>query len=91
MSSNKNASRTVSISSSKTSVDYGTKMEQCNNFSNDKEVRDPINSSQLSYATEKKKGNPVSKTANSNISKEQQYINNEDPVFCRATNLNEHI
>ena len=49
MSSNKTASKMVSIFSSKISVDYTTRMECLNNVLDDKETRKPIDSSQLSY------------------------------------------
>ena len=53
MTSNKTSSRTVSISSSKISVDYATRMEQLNNVPDDEETREPIDSLQLSYAEPK--------------------------------------
>ena len=49
MSSNKTASKIVSMSSSEVSVDYTTRMECLNNVLDDKETRKPIDSSQLSY------------------------------------------
>jgi len=49
ISSNKLSSRTVSISSSETSVDYTIWMERLNDLSDNEEVREPIDSSQLSY------------------------------------------
>jgi len=51
---NKPASRTISMFSSKTSVDYATRMEWLNDISEEVETRDPINSLQLSYAEPKK-------------------------------------
>ena len=50
MTSNKTSSRTVSMSLSKALVDYATKMEWLNNISDEDEFREPIDSSQLSYA-----------------------------------------
>ena len=47
---NKTAFRMVSMSSSKALVDYTIKMECLNNVSDDEKTREPINSSQLSYA-----------------------------------------
>jgi len=51
MTSYKPSSRTVSMFLSKASVDYATRIEHLNNFSENKETREPIDSSQLSYAT----------------------------------------
>ena len=42
MSSNKLSSRMVSMSSSKASVDYATRIERLNNFLNNEEVKEPI-------------------------------------------------
>jgi len=42
MSSNKLSSKMVSMSSSKASVDYATRIERLNNFLNNEEVREPI-------------------------------------------------
>ena len=50
MFSTKTSSRTVSMSLSEALVDYITRMECLNNVSDDEETREPINSSQLSYA-----------------------------------------
>ena len=52
--SNKTASRTVFMSSSKTSVNYATRMEYLNNVPDDEETREPIDSSQLSYTEHRK-------------------------------------
>jgi len=52
MTSNKNSSRTVSISSSKASVDYATKIEQLNDISEETVFKELIDSSQLSYVDE---------------------------------------
>ena len=52
MTSNKNSSRTVSISSSKASVDYTTKIEQLNDISEETVFKELIDSSQLSYVDE---------------------------------------
>ena len=41
------------MSSSEASVDYATKMERLNNISDEDEFREPIDSSQLSYAEKK--------------------------------------
>ena len=57
MTSNKLSSKTVSISSSKALVDYATKMEHLNDFSENKETRELVNSSQLSYTVLEKQGN----------------------------------
>ena len=48
--SNKISFRIVFMFLSKTSVDYATKMEWLNNISDENKFREPINSSQLSYA-----------------------------------------
>ena len=53
MTSNKMSSRTISMSSSEASVDYATKMEQLNDVPDNAETREPIDSSQLSYAEPK--------------------------------------
>ena len=53
MISNKNYSRTVSMTSSKVSVDYATKMERLNNISEKTAHKEPIDSLQLSYANNK--------------------------------------
>ena len=45
MSSNKTASKMISISSSEVSVDYTTRIECLNNVLDDKETRKPIDSS----------------------------------------------
>ena len=49
ISSNKATSRTASMSSSKTSEDYTTRVEYFNSVPDNKEIREPIDSSQLSY------------------------------------------
>ena len=54
LTSNKNSSRTISMSSSEALVDYATKMKQLNKISDKVVFREPINSLQLSYAEEKK-------------------------------------
>ena len=64
LTSNKNSSRTVSMSLSKVSVDYATKIEWLNDISDKVAFKKPINSLQLSYAKEKKI--QVSKTTNHN-------------------------
>jgi len=51
--SNKMSSRTVSMSSSETLVNYTTKMKQLNNVPDKEETREPTDSSQLSYAEPK--------------------------------------
>jgi len=52
MTSNKNSSRIVSVSSSKVLVDYATKMEQLDNVSEETIFKELIDSSQLSYVNE---------------------------------------
>jgi len=49
MTSNKNFSRTVSITSSKASVDYATRMERLNNVFEETTHKELIDSLQLSY------------------------------------------
>ena len=51
---NKTTSRTISMSLSKASVDYATRIEWLNDISEKVETRDPINSLQLSYTEPKK-------------------------------------
>jgi len=51
MYSNKTSSRTVSMSSSEALVNYTTRIEQLNNLPDNEEIRESIDSSQLSYAT----------------------------------------
>ena len=53
-------SRIVSISSSKASKPYHAKIKQLNNLTN-KEFRDPINSSQLSYSNQREREIQVSR------------------------------
>ena len=50
ISSNKLSSRMVSISSSEISVDYTTRMKRLNNLPDFFIIKEPIDSSQLSYA-----------------------------------------
>jgi len=52
MTSNKNSSRIVSMSSSKVLVDYATKMKQLDNVSEETIFKELIDSSQLSYVNE---------------------------------------
>jgi len=47
---NKTTSRTVFMSLSETSVNYATRIEQLSDISDKGDIRDPIDSSQLSYA-----------------------------------------
>ena len=91
MSPSKPSSRTVSISSSKALVDYATQMEQYNNLPDNNKVGELIDRSQLFYVEGEKEDNPVSETANSSISREQQYVSNEDPALSKATNSNKHV
>ena len=51
--SNKNHSRTVSMTSSEASVDYATRMERLNDVSEKTAHKKPIDSLQLSYANNK--------------------------------------
>ena len=64
MSSNKAASRMVSMSSSKTSEDYTTRVEHLNNIPDNEKTRELINSSQLSYTEQEKMEIQVSKATN---------------------------
>ena len=91
MSPSKPSSRTVSISSSKALVDYATQMEQYNNLPDNNKVGELIDRSQLFYVEGEKEDNPVSETANSSISREQQYVSNEDLALSKATNSNKHV
>ena len=50
MTSNKSTSKMVSMSLSKTLVEYTIRIEHLNDVLDNKEVKDLINSSQLSYA-----------------------------------------
>ena len=75
MSSNKTASRMVSISSSKISVNYATRMEHLNNISDNEKTREPIDSSQLSYV-EYRKIQVSGVTNHENRAKMQQDIEN---------------
>ena len=54
MTSNKTTFKTVSMFLSKVLVDYTTRMEWLNNISDEDNIRDPIDSLQLSYAKTKK-------------------------------------
>ena len=61
----KQQSRMASMSSSTHLVDYAGRCEHMNNVIEDKQAKDPIDSSQLSYTSLKKQGNQVSKVADS--------------------------
>ena len=52
------------MSSSKASKDYTSRMKQLNNISNSEEIREPIDSSQLSYAKQREKKIQISRAAN---------------------------
>jgi len=58
------------MSSSEASVNYATWMERLNDLPNNEEVREPIDSPQLSYIAIEGQGNQVSKVANSSFPKE---------------------
>ena len=77
MSSNKAASRMVSMSSSKTSEDYTTRVEHLNNIPDNEKTRELINSPQLSYTEQEKMEIQVSKATNyENRVKKQQGVEN---------------
>ena len=69
--SNKPSSKTVLMSLSKALVDYATRIEHLNDFSENKEKRESIDSSQLSYVILEEQGNQVSKAANSSFTIKQ--------------------
>ena len=91
MSSNKLSSRMVSMSSSKASVDYATRIERLNNFLNNEEVKEPIDNLQLFHMAIGGQDNQVSKVANSSSSREQQHVFNKNLALNRATNSNKHV
>ena len=90
MFSKMNTSRTVSMFSNKTSVDNATKIEWLNDSLNKEVVRNSTNSSQLSYANERKIGNLVSEVADSRAIKEQHGYN-ENLALNRITSISEHV
>ena len=90
MSSDNNTFRTISMSLSEASVDYATRLEWCNNLMDKEEVRNPIDSFQLSYTNERETGNPISKVADSSALK-KQCVSNKDLVLNRATISSEHV
>ena len=53
MTSNKNPSRTISMTSSKASMNYTIRIERLNNVSEETAHKKPIDSSQLSYVDNK--------------------------------------
>ena len=72
-------------------MDYATRLECLNNFPDNKGTSEPIDSSQLSYATLGEYGNQVSKTADSSSTMKQQCVFNEDLALNKATNSNENM
>ena len=58
------------------SVDYTGKMERQNNNLDEDEVQEPIDSSQLSYVTQKSQDNKSSRVANLSTNIESQHVNN---------------
>ena len=91
MISNKSSSKTVLMFSSKTLVDYTTKIKHLNNFSENKEIRESIDSSQLLYMMPGEQGNQVSKVADSSSTKKQQCVYNKDLALNKATNSNKNM
>ena len=58
------------------SVDYTGKMERQNNNLDEDKVQEPIDSSQLSYVTQKSQDNKSSGVANLSTNIESQHVNN---------------
>ena len=74
LASNKQASKTVLMFSSKASVNYATRMEHLNDCPENKDSREPINSSQLLYMIPREHGNQVSIAADPNSNIRQQCV-----------------
>ena len=80
---NKQVSRTVSMSSSEALVVYTTKMKRLNNCLKDKDLREPIDKSQLLYVTPRKQGNQVRVVADPTNNTREQYV----PIEGLALNI----
>ena len=89
MSSNKAASRTVSMSSSKALEDYATRVEHLNNILCNEETRKPINSSQLSYTEQGEIEIQVSRATNHENKVRKQWGIENAPVL--KSTLVQHV
>ena len=69
-------SNTDKMSVMEGSVDYTRKMERQNNNLDEDKVQEPIDSSQLSYVTQKSQDNKSSRVANLSTNIESQHVNN---------------
>jgi len=78
--------RSTSVTSNTSSIPYYEKME-INNDLLDKEVRDLVDSSKLSYKDDNEEGNPVRKAANNSPTRNLQYIQNEALVLKNSPKL----
>jgi len=70
------------------SVDYARKMKRQNNDLDEDEVQEPIDSSQLSYTTQKSQGNKSSKVADLSTNTRPQHVNNVEHVCSNQDNNN---
>ena len=75
-SSSKASSRNSSVTSNVSSIPYYERMEINNNLP-DEDLRDPIDSSQLSYKDDVGEGNSVRKAADNGPTKDSQRVQNE--------------
>ena len=91
MAPDKQASRTVSMSSSEASVDYATRLEHLNDLLKDENLKKLIDSSQLLYTMPREHGNQVSTAANSNSNMRQQCVPIGDPVLNNFYDLNNNV
>ena len=91
MTHDKQASRTVSISSSEALVDYHTKMECLNDLLDNEDLREPIDRFQLLYVTSEEQMNQVSVVANLINNMREQYISIEDPALNFSCRSNENM
>ena len=74
------------MSSSIHSVDYAGRCEYINNFIEDEQVKNPIDSLQLSYASLKEQRNQVSKMANSFSNSRKQHVPPNEPALNNQSN-----
>ena len=80
------SSRSTLVTSNASSIPYYEKME-INNDLLDKEVRDPVDSSQLLYKDDNEEGNPVRKAANNGPTRNLQCIQNKALVLKNSPKL----
>ena len=88
---NQQQSRTASMTSSIHSVDYAGKCEQMNNFIKDENIKNPIDSSQLFYASLKKQRNQVSIVADSSSNIRQQCVPSNGLALSKKSNYSNNM